>query len=384
MNHSANDGGGVYKCDVFGGEISFNSANGGGYGGAFNSVISNCVIYANVCSNIDEHAYGAALHTCTAYNSEIYGNYAASTSETIGSAAAAYKSTLYDCYIHDNCAGSYAGGIRESTAVRCVLSNNVGGNDGGNAYVSDLVDCVVSGSGVYRGTAAGTVFRGIGGAFSLVGNPYSAAEYREKYLWKGNITATNCLFTDNGTTGGGNLVMVQYVTGMKFESYAVNCTIVSNWFSETVSRCTNEYPVVFANCVFAGNALLNGTPMDITFPTAGEAYCRAGSVLFDHCAYGTSKAAIDIGDYTAQGGRVYRFGNEGFGDDPKFQLHRDAEHPFSLRRTSPLIGKGKYEPWMAEAADFRGEGFARANGTSVDIGCYQCWLDPAGTVFSIR
>jgi hypothetical protein len=40
--------------------------------------------------------------------------------------------------------------------------------------------------------------------------------------------------------------------------------------------------------------------------------------------------------------------------------------------------------WMEGAYDIRGEGYPRANGTSVDLGCYQCWLNPIGTVFSIR
>jgi hypothetical protein len=39
---------------------------------------------------------------------------------------------------------------------------------------------------------------------------------------------------------------------------------------------------------------------------------------------------------------------------------------------------------MAEATDIRGEGFARADGTSVDIGCYQCWLPVVGMKVSIR
>ena len=63
---------------------------------------------------------------------------------------------------------------------------------------------------------------------------------------------------------------------------------------------------------------------------------------------------------------------------------KDPDHPYSLKRTSPLRGLGAYADWMAEATDIRGEGFARADGTSVDIGCYQCWLPVVGMKVSIR
>ena len=39
---------------------------------------------------------------------------------------------------------------------------------------------------------------------------------------------------------------------------------------------------------------------------------------------------------------------------------------------------------MMDATDIRGEGFPRLRDGTVDIGCYQCWLDPVGTVFIIR
>jgi hypothetical protein len=63
---------------------------------------------------------------------------------------------------------------------------------------------------------------------------------------------------------------------------------------------------------------------------------------------------------------------------------KDPDHPYSLKRTSPLRGIGAYAQWMDGATDIRGEGFARADGTSVDIGCYQCWLPVVGMKVSIR
>jgi hypothetical protein len=80
---------------------------------------------------------------------------------------------------------------------------------------------------------------------------------------------------------------------------------------------------------------------------------------------------------------MYKFGVDGFGADPKFAL-KNAAHPFEPKTTSPLLGLGAVEAWMADATDIRGEGYARLREGKVDIGCYQCWLNPAGTLLSIR
>jgi len=39
---------------------------------------------------------------------------------------------------------------------------------------------------------------------------------------------------------------------------------------------------------------------------------------------------------------------------------------------------------MVSATDIRGEGYPRLRDDLVDLGCYQCWLDPIGTVLLFR
>ena len=53
-----------------------------------------------------------------------------------------------------------------------------------------------------------------------------------------------------------------------------------------------------------------------------------------------------------------------------------------MKQKSPLVGKGLVLDWMADATDFAGN--PRLRDGKVDIGCYQCWLDPVGIVFSLR
>ena len=111
-------------------------------------------------------------------------------------------------------------------------------------------------------------------------------------------------------------------------------------------------------------------------------------------------------DFGAFDGHVLRFANRHtlvcLGDEPynercrayaekadwlvseAFCLDADAKNPYSLQRRSKVRGLGLYQTWMASVNDIRGAGFPRANGTSVDLGCYQCWLPDVGFVLTYR
>ena len=106
---------------------------------------------------------------------------------------------------------------------------------------------------------------------------------------------------------------------------------------------------------------------------------------FASCAYGTATGRFGAGQTRelADGldGPMDKCGTD-IGADPKFSLK--GAHPYEPKFSSPLVGLGVVEPWMSDATDIRGEGFARLREGKVDIGCYQCWLNPAGTLLSIR
>ena len=390
-NIAQGHGGGAYQCKLYESEISFNTVESGWGGGAHSATLTNCTVYANVCSRRDNHAYGGGLAECSAaYNCKIYGNYAKTlvvdNQNRYGLAGGVYLTKLYDCHIHDNYSDSHGGGVRGSTLVRCTVYKNYSGGYGWNAYGCNLIDCDVSYGTVYGCTASGSKFHDIGGEVILNENPYKTIMETPTVIMNGYVNMTNCLFTGNGVkNGNNNITFFQYATAEKKPSTLVNCTIVSNIYASTFTFAQAEYPIKVVNCVFSGNEKRDGSKSDISMEyQKSKSACAANSVYFQNCAYGirSTNGNLDWSIYPQES--TYVFGDENFGDDPKFQHHRDAEHPFSLRRTSPLIGKGRHEPWMDTATDLRGEGFARANGKSVDIGCYQCWLNPAGTVFSIR
>ena len=388
-NNVAKNHGGISYSIVSGTDVSRNVATNGRGGGVGESVISNCTVYANSCSNLSNTAYGGGVTGGSAYGCEIYGNYSATCVGTdgkvkAGCAGGVYETTLYDCHVHDNYADSYGGGIRGATAYRCVIANNFGGNDGRNAYASNLIGCDVSGSDIISGTAQNSVIHDVG-VFEL-DNPYkSGLVATNYYVWKNYQNATNCLFRDNMPESATPMLFVGLKTA-DISTSIVNCTFVSNRYDVLGSYFVNtKSPLHFVNCVFYGNYRKNGQQCDIVF--RGESSSDKnlpGAIDFDTCAYGTSYVQQGLDNFIAEGGALYQFGVDGFGNDPKFCGISDAGHPYSLRRSSPLRGIGKLFGWMDDATDMRGDGFARKRDGKVDLGCYQCWLYPKGSVFLVR
>ena len=59
-----------------------------------------------------------------------------------------------------------------------------------------------------------------------------------------------------------------------------------------------------------------------------------------------------------------------------------GEHPYAPKYSSPLRAHGKPLDWMDDATDLAGN--PRLRDGNVDIGCYQCWLDPVGEILLLR
>jgi hypothetical protein len=151
-----------------------------------------------------------------------------------------------------------------------------------------------------------------------------------------------------------------------------------------------EYPMLMQNTVIYDNFVYESTTSrDINIATSADSSnrCVPGALIFDHCVYKTKQSSLDLTDYIIDNS-LYRFGQDGFGADPKFAMSRDENHPFSPKRTSPLRGRGRPLDWMIGAYDLRGDAdggkYLRLQDGDVDIGCYQCWLDPIGTSIVIR
>lgn len=385
-NTSGNAGGGIFKVNTVSNcVISLNvSVNGGGGinggGGRGSRLAYDCTICSNRTTGTEYTASGAA-YEYTLVRGKIFANYARH-------GGGASYCTLTDVEVYDNCAIGYGGGVYNCDATNCVIRNNFfessSTGTGANSYGSVLYGCDISGTGVDGGRAVNCEFHDIVNHIVLEGNPYVS-----DVSWKGHVyynipVCTNCLFRDNFVTNYSHSLFCG-VSEAKRPGSIVNCTAVSNKYGKTFSYMTTEaFPVQVKNCVFFGNrAFDSDSVQDIR---AWENVSPEG-LRFANCAYGTAAGLFAAGKTCdialCADGPMYKFGADGFGADPRFSF-KDEAHPFEPRRTSPLLGLGLVEDWMASGTDIRGDGYPRLRDGSADIGCYQCWIKPVGAVISVR
>ena len=91
-----------------------------------------------------------------------------------------------------------------------------------------------------------------------------------------------------------------------------------------------------------------------------------------------------IGSYDRDGDLAYPMVNVVTNNNPRF-VDDGSRDSYSPRWSSPLRGIGLVQDWMEGATDIRGDAaYPRLRDGKADVGCYQCWLDPVGAVFSIR
>ena len=378
-NTATGSGGGTYDTHLYDcTNVSWNVAtkgNGGGFAcqEARDIKVYGCYFYANKCSHPTATSYGGGVFgSISVSNCVIHGNYAhkSGTSASYGGGIA--KATIYDSVVSDNYA-EYGGGGAYVTAYGTRFScNRASASDGNNANRSHLYGCDVVGSDLSYGSASSTVFRDIGPARTL-DNPYIDETFTPGYVYTRYPNCTNCLFV--GCTPSDSMFFGYGTATMK--SYLVNCTVVGNHAGYMFTYFKTEaHPLIVENCLFYENIY-----QDIS---CHPNQTTAAAIRFNHCAYARSsieEVALK-GNYSSDGS-IYKLGTD-IAADPKFMGDKDPHHPYSLKRSSPLRGLGVYVDWMAGATDVRGEGFARANGKSVDIGCYQCWLPIVGMKVSIR
>ena len=316
-------------------------------GGAFLSILTNCVVAGNTCYGTDTyHGYGGGLSACEAYN----------------------------CVITNNTTTLYGGGTSGGTNVNCLIAGNVaklpsasqdvqsGGGCygvGGGAYNSRLVNCVVSNNaawyrgGGFYGSAVTVNCRFEGNATEWVQNWIGAYANGGSAVWGG--THYNALITGNRGVGnyGGT------VTGWSnLPAVLVGCTVVGNSSDKASGGIAGtgdgSMTEILVNTVVAGNT----GAQDDKFSAATNSYVAvAGTKGVDAgCLYGT----------TPKLGTVAGFG-------------------FMPLPGSPCIGKGQTAAWMADAADPRSRdvwGRRRVIGSCVDIGAVEA--KDYTTVFSVK
>ncbi len=208
----------------------------------------------------------------------------------------------------------------------------------------------------------------------------------------------NCVFSDwirctNSLVEGcemkpnsGSLYCIRNYGPMDAEF--VNCTFTTNvmftYFQGSINTATNG--LRFVNCIFNGNIDAESRVTDIgARKNSNKDPSFLDYVSFTNSYYGrfTWCSAMNFDDLAAKTNMPNTLASC---EDPKF-VGRDAglsakypAEPFwALSYRSPLIGKGKVSSFTDSDLDLAGR--LRLRDGMVDVGCYQCWLNPNG--FSI-
>ena len=352
-------------------------------------------ICSNKCFGASDYGYGGGAYCYVMTNCTVFANYGRH-------GGGVSQCNAYKCDFHDNYATGYGGGAHGGAAggraEKCTFGANISGTAGGghNTYAMELVDCDVSYAGVYSGLATGCTFHDIGRK-AVIDNPYVVAAVTNSDVYTGIPICTNCLFVNNrqewyydrNYPQSYGQSMFKGVDNAKRKAQIVNCTVVSNTVGQTFSYCrTPDSPWNVENSVFFGNVCHWGAGDLVNYD-----HNITNGIFFTSCAYGIaggkfSSAGPSI--WTKAGETNYKFGANGFPAKPGFLYERDpdAEHPFSIWRTSPLRGRGAVEDWMNVAYDIRGEAddgkYMRLRDGKCDIGCYQCWEKIPGFAISFR
>ena len=348
-----NGGGAIAHCELVSGctvvsniQLQSGSAHGGGAMYSV-SVVTNCTVAYNYATGV-----GGGLFNCdNVYKTDIEHNI---SDRTIGSdncgSGGAYGGKFYSCTFRDNCAASVCNAI---LMEKCIVEDG-------------RVNCL---------TNINCKFQNLHNSPDYVwakGNVQypDGKSTQSLYGFYGVELMRNCLITGcEWGYGSGDDVDISLFNNVigRIE----NCTIADNTYHYFGSNFKSG--AVFVNCAIVRNTLGDSvTPSDVSL-------YKSTLFCFSNCVWNVTGA---------RGDTVVR--NDGYRDSGCLELGAGVspmffgkgEHPYTPKCFSALRTSGKLLDWMTDGIDLAGN--PRLRDGMVDIGCYQCWLDPIGLVFSVR
>lgn len=311
---------------------SFGNGVYGGLGNASNTMVNGGggyirgLLVSNTLATVD----GFTIQRCEQPDKNTLMDYS-------GAGVWLYGGVLQNCIAQDN--------------NRQAQSRNVNYTQGGGVYLTGggtVSNCVIRrnvgfgpsawGGGVYMNSGLLTHCQVYNNTNSAYGSLSSGAGV---YMTGG--TTRNCLIYGNiSITGGG-----AYVGGGALQS----CTIVTN------SASTDGGGVYLA-----GGTVSNSI---VYFNTVGGVHSNLNTTagLGNSCAINPGTNA-----------------NGNITDNPLFTSLAGGD--YTLKNTSPCIDKGSYQAWMTGAKDLAGN--LRIQNAGVDMGAYETYVPPKGTVILFR
>ena len=383
-NHNSRSGDNYYSCYFYG-----NSTGGAGYGGAgAGGNYYDCTIVSNKCVyewGLGGGIYGASLvRGCTvvsnfsaqqggglAYCKAVTNCYiafnAASGPHAARGAGLADCGTITNCTVEYNVASSWGHGMIDTSAYGSVFRFNGPSHYARDTKNSTFEKCEFVGSSIGGATLIDHChIHHVSNSFDVIDNVTFGPQRRGvTYAFENTRHIRNSLIDHCWITNAAN--HAAFYTGGNNPLYVENCTIADNRFYYILRGYTNTpATAAFVNTALVRNYRGN-TPIDLSGYEARAVYITNSYLCVKSL---TQRPEIEHVEAHVMGA----------GWDPKFV--GKGEFPYELRRASALRTSGQVLDWMAEATDLAGN--PRLRDGKVDIGCYQCWLDPVGTMFSIR
>lgn len=356
----AGAGGTYYNCTVVSNKCVYEWGSGGGIYGA--KVVSGCTIVSNFSAQI-----GGGLAGCIGVTNCYVAFNAARGVRTSRGGGLANCGTITNCVVEYNMAGSWGCGVTDTSAVGCIFRFN-----GGSHYAHDNTSCNFERCEFVGSNIGGASLldrchiHHVSNVIDIVDNvSYGPYKSRVTYPFENTRRIRNSLIDHCWITNVAN--HAAFYSNGNNPLYVENCTIADNRFYYTLRGYTNTP----ATAAFVNTALVRN---------------YRGNTAIDLSGY-ESRAVYITNSYLCVKSLTQRPEIEhveahvmGAGWDPKFE--GKGELPYGLRRISALRTSGQVLDWMADATDLAGN--PRLRDGKVDVGCYQCWLDPIGTMFSIR
>ena len=189
-----------------------------------------------------------------------------------------------------------------------------------------------------------------------------------------------------------------YAPMLRQDAEFVSCTFVTNSGVTCCATKIMDYatrnPVKFKNCLFNSN-VSNGNASDITLDSnsAKNLDCWTNYVSFANSYYGKFRPGTGLEGYVLTAAVFATTTNApnslALCEDPKFigkvaaESERYPDEPYwALSTRSPLLGAGNTLGYTALDLDLAGR--PRIRDGKIDVGCYQCWLNPLGLIIIFR
>ena len=399
IGNTAKNGGGVSSVtNVYDCIISNNIAITGG--GVTDSMVRKSDIVHNLARALASSdvikgggCYGSENGKCLVYDSLVAGNACALeiTEKTI-TGGGGENVWFYGSTIRDNFAkvgASLHGGLAED----CIISNNVTPSYYHNIRLTkSLTRCQIAKESLTSpGAMTSCIVKDYNGKWELplgvnvytngvFENPNPSSETYRLFVNNagGVFSLTNCLIYGNKVYS----ILCKDKAGERVN--VINCTIADNtnacmFAGFNIQNDGSVSELHLKNTIICKNKYLSNPVNDWNFwPQYGKD--AENNLYLENCMIGQG-GWLENQQFKSCEGLILE-------SDPKFRSVRDSEHPYSLKLISPARGKGTLEDWMLSSYDIRNDAdggkYLRVRDGKVDLGAYQCWLDPMGMSMSIR